>query len=153
MAWGGVVIRSQIAACRLNSTKRRRILLLHGCFTKCWVTRTFRPHLLVGLLALPLPSLAQPVSLGCGTTATDPRKEAMIVVVDEDRGEIKTESLLGNKPHKRMVYHIEGVNKSVVEAKMVARKNEFFLELDRVTGHVLQSVDDQEPTQFDCEAP
>jgi hypothetical protein len=108
---------------------------------------------LVGLLALPLPSLAQPVSLRCGTTATNPRKEAMIVVVDENRGEIKTESLLGEKPHKRMVYHIEGVKKSVVEAKMVRRRNEFFLELDRLTGHVLKSVDDQEPTQFDCEAP
>jgi hypothetical protein len=108
--------------------------------------RPFLPHILLGLIVVPLaPSLAQPVSLRCITTATEPKK-VMMVVVDAERGEIKT-------PRKRMVFHIEEMKNSMVEGRKLGRRNEFFLELNRMTGHVVESVDDQEPTQYDCEAP
>jgi hypothetical protein len=115
--------------------------------------RPFLPHILLGLIVVPLaPSLAQPVSLRCITTATEPKK-VMMVVVDAERGEIKTENLSGGRPRKRMVFHIEEMKNSMVEGRKLGRRNEFFLELNRMTGHVVESVDDQEPTQYDCEAP
>jgi hypothetical protein len=109
---------------------------------------------LLGLMAilLAVPSLAQPVSLRCVTTAADPKK-VMMVVVDAERGEIKTEILSGDKPRKRVVFHIEEMTNSMVEGRKFGRRNEFFLELNRMTGRVVESVDDQEPTQYDCEAP
>jgi hypothetical protein len=103
-------------------------------------------------ILLAVPSLAQPVSLRCVTTAADPKK-VMMVVVDAERGEIKTEILSGDKPRKRVVFHIEEMTNSMVEGRKFGRRNEFFLELNRMTGRVVESVDDQEPTQYDCEAP
>jgi len=41
----------------------------------------------------------------------------------------------------------------MVEGRKLGQRNEFFLELNRMTGRVVESVDDQEPTQYDCEAP
>jgi hypothetical protein len=109
---------------------------------------------LLGLMAilLAVPSLAQPVSLRCVTTAADPKK-VMMVVVDAERGEIKTEILSGDESRKRVVFHIEEMTNSMVEGRKFGRRNEFFLELNRMTGRVVESVDDQEPTQYDCEAP
>jgi len=128
--------------------------LWHGCATEHPIMQTFLPRILLGLIAilLAVPSLAQPVSLRCVTTAADPKK-VMMVVVDAERGEIKTESFSGDKPHKRMVFHIEEMTNSTVEGRKLGRRKEFFLEFNRMTGHVVESVDDQEPTQYDCEAP
>ena len=90
--------------------------------------RTFLPHILLGLIAilLAVPGSAQPVSLRCVTTALIPEK-VMMVVVDAERGEIKTEKLSGDKPRKRMVFHIEEMTNSMVEGRKLGRRNEFFL--------------------------
>ena len=115
--------------------------------------RTFLPRILLGLIVVPLaPGVAQPVSLRCVTTASIPEK-VMMVVVDAERGEIRTEKLSGDKPRERVVFHIEEMTNSMVEGRKLGPRKEFFLELNRVTGRVVESVDDQEPTQYDCEAP
>src|SRR4029079_16210888 len=98
------------------------------------------------------PAWGQRVSWRCVTTAADPKK-VMMVVVDAQRGEIKTEILSRDKPRKRVVFHIEEMTNSMVEVRKLGQRNEFFLELNRMTGRVVESVDDQEPTQYDCEAP
>ena len=114
--------------------------------------RPFLPHILLGLIVVPLaPSLAQPVSLRCITTATEPKK-VMMVVVDSERGEIKTESFSTDKPPKRMIFQIEEMNDAMIEGRKLGRRNEF-LELNRTTAHVVETEDDQEPTLYDCEAP
>ena len=138
-------------------TKRRSNcggeLVWHGYATEHLSTRTFLPRILLGLIAilLAVPSSAQPVSLRC-VTASVPQK-VMMVVVDAERGEIETEKLSGDKPRERVVFHIEEMTNSMVEGRKLGRRNEFFLELNRMTGRVVESVDDQEPTQYDCEAP
>ena len=89
--------------------------------------RPFLPHILLGLIVVPLaPSLAQPVSLRCVTTAADPKK-VMMVVIDAERVEIKTENFSGDEPRKRMVFHIEEMPNSMVEGRKLGRRNEFFL--------------------------
>ena len=99
-------------------------------------------------------SWAQTVSLRCVTTATEPPKpkKVMMVVVDSERGEIKTESFSTDKPPKRMTFHIEEINDAMIEGRKLGRRNEF-LELNRTTAHVVETEDDQEPTLYDCEAP
>jgi len=75
-------------------------------------------------ILLTVPSLAQPVSLRC-VTASVPKK-VMMVVVDAERGEIKTENFSGDEPRKRMVFHIEETPNSMVEGRKLGRRNEFF---------------------------
>jgi hypothetical protein len=50
----------------------------------------------------------------------------MMVVVDAERGEIKTENLSGGRPRKRMVFHIEEMKNSMVEGRKLGPRNEFF---------------------------
>jgi hypothetical protein len=123
-------------------------LVWHGYATEHLSTRTFLPRILLGLIAilLAVPGSAQP------ETAADPKKVRM-VVIDAERVEIKTENFSGDEPRKRMVFHIEEMTNSMVEGRNLGRRNEFFFELNRMTGRVVESVDDQEPTQYDCEAP
>ena len=129
-------------------------MLWHRYATEHPSTRTFLPRILLGLIAIlpAVPSSAQSVSLRCVTTASGPKK-VMMVVVDAERGEIKTENVSGDHPRSRRIFHIEEMNDPIIEGRRLGRKNEFFLELNRMTGHVVESVDAQEPTQYDCEAP
>ena len=112
-------------------TKRRSNcggeLVWHGYATEHLSTRTFLPRILLGLIAilLAVPGSAQPVSLRCVTTAADPKK-VMMVVIDAERVEIKTENFSGDEPRKRMVFHIEEMTNSMVEGRKLGRRNEFF---------------------------
>jgi len=121
-----------------------------------WRGRLSRRHrsflYILLLLIAPAPSLAQPASLRCVANATNPKK-VIIVVVDSERGEIRTENISGDNPRRRLVFHIEEARDSIIEARKLGRREDFFLEINRMTGHVVESVDDQEPTQYDCEAP
>jgi hypothetical protein len=50
----------------------------------------------------------------------------MIVVIDAERVEIKTENFSGDEPRKRMVFHIEEMTNSMVEGRKLGRRNELF---------------------------
>jgi len=102
------------------------------------------------------PSRAQPVSLRCVTTEAEGRKadKAMIVTLDVDHGEIKTESISADKPHKRVIFKIEEMNDAVIEGRRFAYRGDSFLEFNRKTAHIVESEDEREPTLYDCdEAP
>jgi hypothetical protein len=96
-------------------------------------------------------TLAQPVSLRCVTTGTE-AKEVMIVMLDVDRGEIKTESSSADQPHKRMIFQIEEMNDAVIEGRRLGHRDSF-LEFNRKTAHIIEGEDEGEPTLYDCEAP
>jgi hypothetical protein len=101
------------------------------------------------------PSWAQPVLLRCVPSTTKPPKpkEVMMIVVDSEHHAIKTESLSADKPRKRMTFHIEEMNESMIAGRKLSPKKEFVLELNRKTGHLVETEDAQEPILYDCEAP
>jgi hypothetical protein len=50
-------------------------------------------------------------------------------------------------------FQIEEMNEAIIEGLKLGPRDESLLELSRITGHVIQSEDKQEPTQYECEAP
>jgi hypothetical protein len=52
-----------------------------------------------------------------------------------------------------MIFQIEEMNEAIIEGLKLGPRDESLLELSRITGHVIQSEDKQEPTQYECEAP
>jgi hypothetical protein len=110
-------------------------LVWHGYATEHLSTRTFLPRILLGLIAilLAVPGSAQPVSLRCVTTAADPKK-VMMVVIDAERVEIKTENFSGDEPRKRMVFHIEEMPNSMVEGRKLGRKNQLNIIVKRLNS-------------------
>jgi hypothetical protein len=77
----------------------------------------------------------------------------MMVVVDWAHGEIKTENFSTDKSPKWMIFQIEEMNEAIIEGLKLGPRDESLLELNRITGHVIQSEDEQEPTLHECEAP
>ena len=109
-------------------------MVWHGYATEHLSTRTFLPRILLGLIAilLAVPGSAHPISLRCVTTAGDPKK-VMMVVIDAERVEIKTENFSGDEPRKRMVFHIEEMTNSMVEGGSSAGEMSFFS--NSTSGH------------------
>jgi hypothetical protein len=100
------------------------------------------------------PGLAETVLLRCVTSNVNHLKpKRSWVVVDWARGEIKTENFSTDKPPKSMIFQIEEMNEAIIEGLKLGPRDESLLELSRITGHVIQSEDEQESTQYECAAP
>ena len=52
-----------------------------------------------------------------------------------------------------MIFQIEEMNEAIIEGLKLGPRDESLLELNRITGHVIESEDEQKPTQYECEAP
>jgi hypothetical protein len=98
--------------------------------------------------------LAETVSMRClKADATQHRglKEVMVLTVDSQLGEMKTEDYLSNKRHSQMLFRIEQMDDTTVDGLNL--RGDSVLEFNRLTGRLSETVDDKEPTLWDCGAP